>query len=70
MKVGKYQTRCALRRAFKNAAELGDVINRSRPYVITRLKGSAPFSQREMTMILKSIGKEPTADNIDFYFGG
>ena len=70
MKVGKYSTKPALRRQFKNADQIGDVINRSRAYVITRLKGPEVFTAREQRLILKAIGSEPTPENINFYFGG
>lgn len=70
MKVGKYSTFCPLRRSFNTVKDLADVINRSRPYVISRLKGMEQFTDREKRLILRSINKELTEENYFYYFGG
>lgn len=70
MNVGRYSTLCALRRQFNTIQDLADVINRSRPYVVKRLKGAGDFTAREKRMILAAIGKENTEENIVYFFGG
>lgn len=70
MKVGKYATLCALRRSFNTVGDLADVINRSKPYVVSRLKGTQQFTPREKRMILRSINQELTESNYIYYFGG
>lgn len=68
MNVGRYSTLCALRRQFNTIQDLADVINRSRPYVVKRLKGAGDFTAREKRMILAAIGKENTEENIFYFF--
>ena len=71
MKTGKYNNLAALRRQFKNIAEISDVINRGPNYIVDRLKGVKEFTAREKRMLLTYLhedAQDPAA--IAYYFGG
>ena len=71
MKTGKYNSFSPLRRQFKNIAEMSDVINRGPNYIVDRLKGIKPFTEREKRMLLVYLhedAQDPAA--IAYYFGG
>lgn len=57
-----------LRRQFKTAAELGEVINRSSSYVLNCLNGRSRFTDHEKKLLLVSLGEPITEESIRRYF--
>lgn len=71
MKPRKYSGCPALRREFKNIAEISEVINRGPNYIIDRLNGKKQFTDREKRMLLIYLHEDwRDPITINFYFGG
>ena len=51
-----------LRDCYDSAEALGNVINRSRDYVLDRLTKKREFTERERSMILADLGEGYTED--------
>lgn len=63
MRQGRIETLPRLRRSYKNAEELGAVINRGRKATIERLK-TGNFTQNEKNLIAADLVKKNRAENI------
>lgn len=62
----KYANFPKLRREYRNAKEMADVIFRSEQYIYQRMNGKRSFTYREKVALLNHIGK--TAEDIPEYF--
>lgn len=69
MKSCLYSGHAALRREFKNVAEISEVINRGPNYILDRLNGKRDFTEREKRILLRHLGADPEDQQTkDFYF--
>lgn len=69
MKTRIYNSYATLRREFRTISEISEVINRGPNYIVDRLKGKKPFTDREQRLLLRHLGQDPTdPEAIAFYF--
>lgn len=69
MKPRFYSGHAALRREFKNVAEISEVINRGPNYILDRLNGKREFTARDKRMILRYLNQDPEDPKAnEFYF--
>ena len=71
MRTVKYSHYPRLRRAFKNALEISEIINRSEVYVWQRFSHpeNCNFTYTEKRMILNALGEDFNSENLEAYFG-